>query len=655
MRPATKPISRCCQLAVIVLLCWCWPAYSATLTGQPAPGFTLNDIKGKAHTLSSLKSRPMAMLYFFDAESKPSHTGLIALDQLSAKYRRGDLTVWAITKSAQAKVDQFISHTPIGFPILMDTGAVSKSYQADRILPTTCILGPDLKVMDLLHGGGKSTEVMLVRLAQRALQHRQSEFARAVSEKVVKTNPENLQARIVNAHAFLSQGKLDESKIAFARLAQQSGKAALAGKEGLSAVAAKKGQVQKALDLAQQVEQADPSRGLVNVIKADVLYGQNKKQAAESEYQKAAAKKNTDPRHRAKAYNQLARIRADQGRLDESKSLYDRAVAIDPYYIEATANKGLIYEKEGRWDQALASYNKALGIDNQDVVALTLQKKLLAMMQLEQDRSEKNRIDGLVKELAARYRNRQQTTQKDTIQDDWTSRPLVLSFVNFTETGGLPVRDGFSTILTSQLADSLNASGRVQVVERVIVDKLLQELNLGSSQLADPATALELGKVLSAKLISTGSLFYLNENYLLTMRLVDTETTRIAKVITADIAGSGSAQKDVQRLNRQILATVMEKYPLQGYVIQAQDDRVMVNLGAGQGVVPGSRFEIVEPAAPVEYRGRQLKGLPKVIGHVEIVTVEDDFCQGRIIDTTRPIKRDDRLREKLTDLTGSKI
>jgi tetratricopeptide (TPR) repeat protein len=536
----------------------------------------------------------------------------------------------------------------------MDTGAVSKSYQAERILPTTCILGPDLKVMDLLHGGGKSTEVMLVRLARRALQHRKSEFARALSEKVVKSDPENLQARIVNAHAALSLGKLEESKIAFARMARQGGKAALAGKEGLSVVAAKKGQVQKALDLAQQVEQADPSRGLVNVIKADLLYGQNKKQAAEKEYQKAAAKKSTDPRHRAKAYNQLARIRADQGRLDESKSLYDRAVAIDPYYIEATANKGLIYEKEGRWDQALASYNKALSVDGQDVVALTLQKKLLAMMQLEQDRSEKNRIDQLVKELADRYRNRRRT-QKDTPRDDWTSRPLVLSFVNFTETGGLPVRDGFSTIVTSQLADSLNASGRVQVVERVIVDKLLQELNLGSSQLADPATALELGKVLSAKLISTGSLFYHNENYLLTLRLVDTETTRIAKVITSDIAGTGTAQEDVQRLNRKILAAVMEKYPLQGYVVQAQDDQVMVNLGAGQGVVPGTRFEIVEPTAPVAYGGRQLKGLPKVVGQVEIVTVEQDFCRGRIIETTRPVKRDDRLREKLTDLTGSKI
>ncbi len=41
---------------------------------------------------------------------------------------------------------------------------------------------------------------------------------------------------------------------------------------------------------------------------------------------------------------------------------------------------------------------------------------------------------------------------------------MVLCFVDFRETGGLPVRDGIVSMLTAQLAGSLNASGRVQVV-----------------------------------------------------------------------------------------------------------------------------------------------------------------------------------------------
>jgi tetratricopeptide (TPR) repeat protein/peroxiredoxin len=618
------------------------PPAAEALVGARAPDFTLKDVYGVAHRLESLRSRPMVMLYFFDATSKPSHSGLTVLDQLCAKYRRTDLVVWAVTRSSAEQIDRFTAQAPIGFPVLVDTGPVSKAFEADRILPTTCILGPDLKVLDLLHGGGRSAEVMLQRLAQRALQQRKSDFAAAVARKVVQDHPENVDARVTGAYAALNQGKVEESRIAFARLADQ-GKAA--GVEGLSAVAAKKGQVQRALELAAKVEQADPSRGYVHVIKADVLYSQNKKQAAEQEYQKALTKKTIEPYHKAKAYNQLGRIRAEQGRYDQARQLYDQAEAADPYYIEAATNKGLLYEKQGRYDQALTSYARARRIDDTDRFALVLQKKLLAMLEMERDRSEKGRMDALVKELAERYRTRK-PDKSAAAADGWTSRPMVLSFVDMRQSGGLPEQDGFAMVLTDQLSDALNGAGRVQVVERALVEKLLQELNLGSSDLADPAAALKLGKVLSARLIVTGALYYQQGDYLLTLRLIDTETTRIVKVMTAELGGPATVVKDIDRLSRRILDTVVTQYPLQGYVVQADADQVVVNLGAGQGVVAGARFDILEPSAPMTYRGRQLQGVSKVIGQVEIEKVEADFCRGRVLHAGRPVARDDKLRER---------
>jgi tetratricopeptide (TPR) repeat protein len=651
MRRKSKHIGRCCLLAVLVLLVWSGAASGSALVGAQAPDFTLPDLSGSTHQLASLQDRPMVMLYFFDAASKPSHSGLVTLDRLCARYGHAKLVVWAITRSSKEQVHRFVAQAPIGFPILVDSGPVSRNYQADRILPTTCILGPDLSVLDLLQGGGQSAEVMLQRLAQRALQHRQSDLARAVSGKVVHDNPQNVEAAMTGAYADLRQGKLEDSQRAFARLAE---KGCAAGLEGLSAVAAQKGQVQKALELAREAEQSDPSRGYVHVIKADVLYGQNKKQAAEKEYQQAITKKNIAPYHRAKAYNQLARMRAEQGRYDQAQTLYAQAQAQDPYYTEAATNQGLLYEKQGRYDQALASYAKALRVDQTDQFALMLQKKLLAMLQAERDRSEKSRIDTLVKELAERYR-KGQPAKGGAASDGWTSRPMVLSFIDFSQTGGLPERDGFESVFIDQLSDALNSSGRVQVVERAIVEKLLQELNLGSSQLADPAAALQLGKVLSAKLIATGSLYYQAGRYLLSMRLIDTETTRIAKVITAELPGSNGAGNEVQRLRRKILATVMEQYPLQGYVVQADSHQVVVNLGTDQGVAPGTRFDIVEASAPVQYRGRQLQGLAKVIGQVEIEHVEADFCRGRILHADRTVSRDDKLRERSVEPSGRNL
>jgi hypothetical protein len=135
----------------------------------------------------------------------------------------------------------------------------------------------------------------------------------------------------------------------------------------------------------------------------------------------------------------------------------------------------------------------------------------------------------------------------------------------------------------------------------------------------------------------------------LTLRLIDTETTRIAKVFSMPISIYASVQKDLHRLNRKILAAIIDQYPLQGYVVKAESDQVMVNLGAAQGVVPGTTFEIVEPAAPIVYRGRRLQAQPKVIGTVEVLDVQSDRCTGRVHDAQRTIKRDDQLREKFID------
>lgn len=201
-------------------------------------------------------------------------------------------------------------------------------------------------------------------------------------------------------------------------------------------------------------------------------------------------------------------------------------------------------------------------------------------------------------------------------------------------------------MLTSQLAEQLNQSGRVQVVERVIMDRLLEELNIGSSDLADPETALRLGRIMAAKIVTTGSLLHLPDSSLLNMRMIDSETTAIPKVLTRKLPQSGvNFEEDMQWLNRQMLETIVARYPLRGYVVQASGEEAIINLGSGQGVVNGTVFEVIEEGKPVKYKGKTMRGLPVNIGKVEAVRVEPDMCSVRILEQSRPLKRDDKIQE----------
>ena len=643
----------CCKhaftlLILVLTVCMAGTGYSQVKEGEPVPLFDLKGMDGKTYDLEAMKDQPMIIIYFFDAASRPSQESLLTLDNLAKKYQTADLKVWGITRSHKDSVSDFVKKTNPTFPILLDDAGVSDKYQARLVLPTTCILGPKLKLLDYFQGGGKTTNVMLVKLAERKLQQKQIVIAQALSDEAVKKDPKDTRAKMIKGYAALKAGQLDEAQKTFTAMAKGTGQGEILGKEGLAGVYAAKGQSKKAVELASAVESAAPERSYIHTVKGDVLYSQNKKAQAQAEYAKAVQNPGAEDFQKAGAYNKLGRLYASIGDYQQSRDLYDQAVQIDPYYVEAMANKGVTYEKEGKWDKALGMYNQGQSLDKDDVFASALAKRAAQMIALQNDSKNRERVDKLVKELSQRYRSQKKifiTSPEDT----WTSRPMVLSFVDFSETGGLSERDGLSVVLTTQLADELNASGRVQVVERVVIERLLEELNLGSSELADPQTALRLGRVLAAKVIGTGSLLHMPGGTMLSLRLIDTETSAIPEVINRELNTDASLKKDLHRLNREILTSVMTTYPLQAYVVNVTGEKVMINLGSNQGVVMGSSFAVIEEQDPIEYKGKKLQQAAKNIAGLEVISVEPDISYCRIIDQERPVKADDKAVEKIDE------
>jgi len=648
MRSLIKMLAFSAALIGIVILV-SGPGYGQPAVGRQAPGFALDDIDGKHHDLATLEDNPMIILYFFDVTSRPSQEGLLALDNLAGRYAQANLKVWGITRSAKQKVSEFVSQSRISYPVLIDNSKVSDLYQARFVLPTVCILGPGLKMMEYIQGGGKTTEIMLVKLAEKELQRKQTAIAKEISEDVVRKNPQNVDAKMVKGYAELKGGDLAAAEKTFNSLSQEAGQGKVLGEEGMVSVYAQKGQTKEALELAAKVEKKAPDRGQVNTVKADILYANGQKKEAQAEYRKAVSKKSAAPFQKAVALNKLGRLQASIGNLSQARELYDQAVAIDPYYIEATANSAKTYEKEGKWDKALDGYRQALAIDKDDLFAASLAKRAQMMLALQNDVERKKRMDELVKRLAERYRNQQQSKAKEP-EDTWTSRPMVMTFVDLQEKGGLPERDGLSSVLMFQLSDQLNASGRIHVVERILIEKLLEELDLGSSELADPETALRLGKVLAAKIIGTGSIYYLPAGNILSLRLIDTETSELPKIINRQFGPNPSLDTELNQLNQEILTAIMQTYPLQGYIVQASSDRIMINLGSKQGVSQGTKFEVLKEKEPIEYKGKKLRGAPEVVATLEVVQVEPDLSYARILSQQVPIARDDKIQEKVGKL-----
>ncbi len=614
--------------------------------GDEAPLFTLKDVYGRSHKLSAVKESSLVILYFFDTESSASQEGLLSLNKVVKEFPAADLLIWGITTSSSSSVSDFIVAHDAGFPVMIDTKGISAQYDAQVILPTIYILGPGLKIIDYFQGVGETTEKMLLALAERELQRDEAPVALALAGTVSEKDPANFEAKTLYGYAALKADRAEEAKDVFLDLADEEGEAKIAGLEGLAKVHFDEGQPTQALDFAELVEEQAPDRGYVNVLKGDYLYSQNRQEDATAEYGKAVAKQDGMSFQKAYAHNQYGRLQANIGNYDQARIHYDQAIDFDPHNLVAMSNKGVAYQKEGDLTNALAAFQQALQVNKNDRYAEVLARKTQELINLQKDIAEKERIDRLVKELADRFNSQSGILSFFKSEDGWTSRPMIVSFVDIQEKGALSARDGISAVLTAQLTEQLNQSGRVTVVERVIMDRLLEELNLGSSELADPETALKLGRVLASKIIATGTLLHLTDSSMLSLRLIDSETTAIPKVLTRTLAPNGADfAEEAQWLNRQVLQTVIENYPLQGFIVEVSGDQAIINLGSNQGAVPGTVFEVLEEGRSITYKGKEMKGLASVIGRVEIVGVEPDFCAVKIIEQSRPLQTDDKIRE----------
>jgi Flagellar assembly protein T, C-terminal domain/Curli production assembly/transport component CsgG len=197
------------------------------------------------------------------------------------------------------------------------------------------------------------------------------------------------------------------------------------------------------------------------------------------------------------------------------------------------------------------------------------------------------------------------------------------------------------------LTRRLQEAGRVKVVEREIVDKLLAELKLGSSALADPTTRLKLGRVLAASVIGAGG-FYANQaKSELQLRLIDTETTDIRSTLSANLGDPSEVATFADQVAEKISKALKADYPLKGKIASVEGEEIIVGIGRKHGAQPGARFRVVEDGEAVEVDGEVVGHKQKTVGTLEVTKVEDAFAYAKPVDGTG-FRKDQHLIETVT-------
>ena len=220
--------------------------------------------------------------------------------------------------------------------------------------------------------------------------------------------------------------------------------------------------------------------------------------------------------------------------------------------------------------------------------------------------------------------------------------------------------EGFETqdmgkMVAEWLVTGLVQSGRFNVVERSLLQKILKEQELPMYGIVDSKDAAKTGMIVGAKVVITGSVMKLRDYTEVSARLINVEDGAIiaAEKVKTDRTGK------LEDLVSQMIDKIILDFPLEGYVVQRgggeEINTVIIDLGRTSGVRPGKRFLVYKEGKVIKHpkTGEVLDVERVELGEVEVRDVKDKTAKAKILYEMLPYRIEYGNMVRSTVDTGS--
>jgi class 3 adenylate cyclase/CHAT domain-containing protein/TolA-binding protein len=349
------------------------------------------------------------------------------------------------------------------------------------------------------------------------------------------------------------------------------------------------GDYSRARGSCQILMEKSPEKALGYLILGNILFREGDLEKARSLFIEATGSRKATAEQKAEALLGLGRIASIQKDIRGALNYYQQAAEMDPGAGQAYSSQAVLFDQQGDYDRALSLFKKAEEIFPDDYSIRTMANETLKKASDLRDKEKQGRIDKLVEELIASAETNLPAAQSD----GWTSLPLTLWMMDF-ETKGYSLEEGKDQLIASGVMEQIIEKSRAQVVERAILDKIMEELKLSSTRLVDRNTALSIGRIMAARLILSGQVVYSGPETQISIRMIETETGEIKGAVNEIFGSALSPSTMADKLSGDILEKLKALYPLRGKVSGIKGDQIIINIGQREGVKEGQQFCLKE-------------------------------------------------------------
>ncbi|MBF0471540.1 MAG: caspase family protein [Gammaproteobacteria bacterium] len=456
---------------------------------------------------------------------------------------------------------------------------------------------------------------------------------------ITQTDPDLYQAGL--AYTAKNRGDSQTAEDMFSSLTKSSNSINMArGYEGLASLALENNNLEQAVELVEKALQLRPNSSLAFFIRAQIVHRKGDTGTARKLLESATNSKADFSWQKSKALVASGNLKRNEN-TSAAVQDYKAALKINPMATEAVTNLATLYHQLNQSDEALELLNQnRTSVDDRiaDALAYQIQQDL----RQKRDHNRQKQIDDSVKALIDRkYQLDAKSVSLST--DDWTTPPISVSVLGFHEkSSAMTGRIGMDILLGQELERVLRVKNIV-VVDRAVIEKVLNELKLGSSELADPETQLKLGRLTSARLISVGNLYNLNGRNVVSYRVIDTETTQIVHSTTESLAGQLDPVVVSDKLANVTKEAIDKRYPVKGRIALVDQDQVIINLGSKHGLLSGDIYQVLGEPEIIKFRDKVIGHRDIILGKLRVAVVDDEMSFAVPLENTNNLQPEMRI------------
>jgi tetratricopeptide (TPR) repeat protein len=192
------------------------------------------------------------------------------------------------------------------------------------------------------------------------------------------------------------------------------------------------------------------------------------------------------------------------------------------------------------------------------------------------------------------------------------------------------------------LTHSLVNRNRFRVVERILLEKILEEQKLSQTKLIERSTALSVGRLAAAQSIITGSIIETRQGIEAVARMIDTETSEI--LATEDVYDESKDLEAMRSLAEGMALQFHREFPLVGgTVIKAGGNFIFTDLGHDK--IKLQRRLVVYREAPVRHpvTGKLLGADAMIMARARVTQVGPEMSKSELTSGAQQIEVQDKV------------